>query len=82
MEPADEPSNLANDLRTQLIKLKIATLREQAVRMGLKLPGEDISATALRKIEESVVELSYEELQTQIVHWTELSRKSAKGNWS
>lgn len=73
----DEQSELANDLRKQLVKLKVDTLKAQALHVGLKLPGEDISPRALRQIQESVVELNFEELQKQIAHWTELSRRAA-----
>lgn len=74
----DDKSQLANDLRKELVKLKSDVLKAQAIHMGLKLPGEDISPTSLRKIQESVVELNYEELQKQIAHWIELSRKAAE----
>jgi hypothetical protein len=80
MEPTnDEQAQLANELRKQLIKLKADILKEQSLRMGLKLPGEDVSPAALRKIQDSVVELNFEQLKAQIVHWTELSRKASKG---
>ena len=77
MNSDDEQARLANDLRKELIKLKIDTLKTQAMRMGLKVPGEDISPTALRKIQESVIELNFEQLQKEIVHWTDLSRRTA-----
>jgi hypothetical protein len=73
----DEKEQLSNDLRKELIKLKVDTLRSQAMRMGLKVPGEDISAAALRKIQESVIEINFEELQKEIAHWTDLSRRAA-----
>jgi hypothetical protein len=73
----DDQERLANDLRTQLIKLKVDTLKVQSVKMGLSMPGEDISARALKQIQESVIELSFEQLQKEIAHWTELSRKVA-----
>jgi len=73
----DEQFRIANDLRKELIKLKVDTLKTQAMRMGLKLPGEDISAKALRQIQVSVVELNLQELQQQIVHWTDVSRRNA-----
>jgi hypothetical protein len=73
----DEQSRLANDLRKELVKLKVDTLKTQAMRMGLKLPGEDVSATALKKIQDSVVELNFEQLQKEIAHWTEVSRRAA-----
>jgi hypothetical protein len=76
----EDQSDLANDLRKQLIKLKIDTLKAQSIRMGLIVPGEDISAKALKKIQESVVELNHEELQKEIAHWTDLSRRTAKNN--
>jgi hypothetical protein len=75
----DEQARLANDLRKELVKLKVDTLKAQSLRMGLILPGDDVSATAFRKIQDSVIELNYAQLQEQIVHWTELSRKAAKG---
>ncbi len=74
----DEQEQLANDLRKELVKLKVDTLRSQAMRMGLKVPGEDISVAALRKIQESVIELNFEELQKEIAHWTDLSRRAAE----
>jgi len=73
----DEQSRLANDLRKELVKLKVDTLKTQAMRMGLKVPGEDISPAALRKIQDSVVELNFEELQKEITRWTELSRRTS-----
>jgi hypothetical protein len=72
----DEQSRLANDLRKELVKLKVDTLKTQSMRMGLKVPGEDISPTALRKIQDSVIELNFEQLQQEISHWTELSRRT------
>ena len=74
----DEQFKLADDLRKQLIKLKIDTLKVQAIRMGLKAPGEDISPQAMKTIQESVVELNFEELQKEIAHWTDLSRRTAQ----
>ena len=48
------------------------------MRLGLAVPGEDISPAALRKIQDSVVELNFEELEKQIAHWTDLSRRAAE----
>ncbi len=79
MNPTDdERSRMANDLRRELVKLKVDTLKNQAMRMGLKVPGEDVSPKALRKIQDSVVELNFEELQKEIAHWTELSRRASQ----
>ena len=73
----DEKSQLANDLRKALVKLKIDILKAHSMRMGLIVPGEDISPAALRKIQESVIDLNFEELQKAITHWTNLSRRAA-----
>lgn len=67
---------MTNILRRHLVTLKVATLQAQAVYMGLKAPGEDVSAAALSKIETDVAALSDADLPKQITHWTELNQRA------
>lgn len=65
-----------SELRQELITLKTAALKAQAVKIGLIPADGDISAAAHTKIRKDVEAVPDADLADQVTRWTELKRRA------